>query len=106
MMITDETLSFVIFLYAEDEIQWTTAQEVFNLEGTPAQIGFNAGDRIRSVSVPGSQTDATLEFDEMEGNTGERGAWIFRVDEESFAIPGHCDGRYPLSLIHTHAENY
>lgn len=92
-MVTDGTTSFVLFLYAEGEIQWATAEEVFGLEGTPAQVGFNAGDGIRSVSIPHSQTDAVLELDRMEGNTGERGFWIFRVDEENFTIPGHCTGR-------------
>ncbi len=90
MLITDGEVSFVLFLYAE--IQWTTAEGVFGLETTPAQTGFNAGDRLRSVSLPGSQTDAALELDVTEGNTGVRGLWIFRVDEESFTIPGDCAG--------------
>ena len=45
-MATNGVNSFVIFLYADGEIQWTTGDAsggTGGLGGTPAQVGFNAG---------------------------------------------------------------
>ena len=84
VMATDGVISFVIFLYAEGEIQWTTGDAsdgVGGLGGTPAQVGFNAGDGVRFATIPNSRTDAIVNIDEMPGNTGKNGSWVFKVSE-------------------------
>ena len=62
-MATNGINSFVIFLYADGEIQWTTGSASGvsgGLGGIPAQVGFNAGDGIRFASVPGLRTAAII----------------------------------------------
>lgn len=89
-MATNGINSFVIFLYADGEIQWTTGSAsggTNGLGGTPAQVGFNAGDGIRFASVPGSQTAAIINIT-TTSNVGIPGVWIYRVDEESIAMGG------------------
>ena len=82
--------SFTIFLYADGEIQWTTGDESggFNgLGGTPAQVGFDAGDGIRSTTIPGSRTSAIINIAQTS-NVGISGTWIFRIDEETIVGAG------------------
>ena len=89
-MATNGINSFVIFLYADGEIQWTTGSAsggTNGLGGTPAQVGFNAGDGIRFASVPGSQTAAIINIT-TTSNVGIPGVWIYQVDEESIAMGG------------------
>ena len=89
-MVTDGRQSFVIFLYADGEIQWTTGGAsggVGGLGGIPAQVGFNAGDGIRFASVPGSRTAAIINIT-TTSNVGIPGVWIYRVDEESITMGG------------------
>ena len=89
-MATNGINSFVIFLYADGEIQWTTGDAsngIGGLGGDPAQVGFNAGDGVRFASVPGSQTADIINID-TTSNVGIPGVWIFRVDEEEIAIGG------------------
>ena len=89
-MATNGINSFVIFLYADGEIQWTTGDASGGsggFGGTPAQVGFNAGDGVRFASVPGSQTADIVNID-TTSNVGIPGVWIFRVDEEDIAIGG------------------
>ena len=91
-MITDEKISFVIFNYAEGEIQWTTGDDsggINGLGGTEAQVGFNAGDGIHYASVPGSQTRDIINID-TTSNVGIAGVWIFRVDMEEMVTPPEC----------------
>ena len=45
----------------------------------PAQVGFNAGDGVRFLTLPGSQTEAVLNISSTS-NVGEPGLWVFRVD--------------------------
>ena len=63
---------------------WTTGDSgggTNGLGGTPAQAGFNSNDGIRFHSLPLSHTAEILDIDEVPGNTGEKGLWIFRVDQ-------------------------
>ena len=69
---TDGQRTFVFFIY--DDIEWGFAN-----------IGFNAGDNVRSFMVPGA-----LSFDsvDIEGsNVGRRGVYIYRVDQCSIIGP-------------------
>ncbi|XP_078657568.1 sushi domain-containing protein 2-like isoform X2 [Branchiostoma floridae x Branchiostoma belcheri] len=74
--------SFTIFNYGE--ITWTTGtasggNSATGLGGTPAQVGFNAGDGMRYFSVPGSQTHAIVDV-ETTSNVNLPGRWVFRID--------------------------
>ena len=90
MLATDGLLSFVIFLYADGEIQWTTgdASDGFDgLGGIPAQVGFDAGDGIRHATIPGSRTDAIINITQTS-NVGIPGVWIFRIDGQEVVLAG------------------
>ena len=90
MLATDGLLSFVIFLYADGEIQWTTGDAsngVNGLGGIPAQVGFDAGDGIRHATVPGSRTDAIINITQTS-NVGIPGVWIFRIDGQEVVVAG------------------
>lgn len=82
-MSTDGTYSFVIFLYADDLIQWSLGDS----SSVHAQAGFNAGDGERSFTVSGSQTAAILDI-ETTSNIGVAGKYLFRVDETVIVTPG------------------
>ena len=91
-MITDQVKSFVIFHYADGEIQWTTGDASGGsdgLGGTEAQVGFNAGDGVRYASVPGSQTPDIINID-LTSNIGIAGVWAFRVDLDEMIQPPQC----------------
>ena len=70
VLITDGTNSFVIFLYADNLIQWSLGN---------AQAGFNAGDGEFHFTISGSQTPAIVDI-ETTSNIGVPGKYLFRVD--------------------------
>ena len=82
ILITDGTHSFVIFLYADDLIQWSLG----NISTVDAQAGFNAGDGMRHFTVEGSQTPAIVNI-ETTSNIGVPGKYLFRVDDTTVATP-------------------
>lgn len=64
---SDGRESFVLFLYGD--IQW----------GENAQIGFNAGDNVRSISLSEALTANTVDI-EFHSNINITGAFVFQVD--------------------------
>ena len=71
----------MIFLYADNGIQWTTGDAsggTNGLGGTPAQVGFDAGDGERFFSVPDSQTPGIIDIP-TTSNVGVPGMWVFEV---------------------------
>jgi len=70
---TDGEASYVCFLY--ETVNW----------GPGAQIGFNAGDGIRSYTVPAALTAETINFDQLS-NIDRPGVFVFRVDGEGSII--------------------
>ncbi|XP_023932267.1 sushi, nidogen and EGF-like domain-containing protein 1 [Lingula anatina] len=81
VLVTNGRQSFAIFNYKE--VTWTTGAGSGGrggLGGTPAQVGFNAGDGFRYFSVPGSRTSAIVDI-ESTTNVNVPGRWIFRVDD-------------------------
>ena len=75
-------------MYADGEIQWTTGVAsggVNGLGGTPAQVGFNAGDGVNFAIVPASRTPDIINID-TTSNVGIPGVWIFQVNEARIAI--------------------
>ena len=78
-MATDGFTSFVLYYYADGEIQWTTGDAsggINGLGGTPARVGFNAGDGVRSATVPVEVITIA-----NTSNVDIPGVWIFQVDE-------------------------
>ena len=73
-MATDGEKSFVFFTYTD--IQWG--------EGG---VGFDAGDLMRGLNVPGSRTAATQQLEEFS-NVEVEGVYAFRVDPPSILSPG------------------
>ena len=65
-MASNGATSFVFLIYGD--IQW----------GSGAQIGFNAGDGIKSFMVPGARSSSTLNMETMS-NVGKPGLFIYRV---------------------------
>ena len=60
---------------------WTTGDASGGLDGlggTPAQIGFDAGDRLRSLTHPLSRTMSVLDVC-RSSNVGQRGIWRYTV---------------------------
>ena len=90
-MTTDGFQSFVIFLYADGLIQWTTgdaSQGMNGFGGIPAQVGFNAGDGERFFVVEGSRTADVINI-ASRSNVDVSGMFVFQVD--GIEGPGDCD---------------
>ncbi|XP_064386806.1 mucin-4-like [Halichondria panicea] len=71
VMASDGQRSFVLFLY--DDIQGTN--------GGRALAGINGGDGVRSVTVPGSLSEAIMNIT-TTSNVGRPGVWMYRVDTD------------------------
>lgn len=84
MLVSDGSLSFAIFLYADGGIQWTTGDNsggAGGRGGIPAVAGINAGDGIESATLPGSKTHDIINV-AMTSNVKIPGLWVFQVNEE------------------------
>ena len=80
---SDGSNTFVIFLYADGGINWTTGDAndgVGGLYGIPAQVGFDAGDSSNYYSVEGSFTDDIINVDK-QSNVGISGLFVFQVNQ-------------------------
>ena len=100
-MITNGRRSFAIFNYADGEIQWTTGDASGGsggFGGTPAQVGFNAGDGLRFANVPDSQTVEIVNITSTS-NVDRPGVWMFRVDEEQIMVMQECSNDITGKLI-------
>jgi len=67
--------SFVIFLYAHNEIQWTTGDFSGGIE---ALAGINAGDGYNYYTIPGSQTPSIVNITQTT-NIGVPGVWMYNL---------------------------
>ena len=89
ILATDGTQSYVLFLYVDGEMQWTTGDAsggTAGLGGAPAQAGFNAGNGVNHYSLPGSRTSNVLSVANST-NAAVPGLLIFKVDSNSISIP-------------------
>ena len=101
-------MSYVIFLYADCLIQWTTGDAsggVDGLCGTQVQVGFNAGDGIHFYSHPDSQTAdiiniASKKYPEM--SEVENGVLIFRGGR---GMIGDCVANATNGMLITHVKS-
>ena len=71
ILVTENIRSYAIFLYADGLIQWPSSG---------AQVGFNAGDNMTYVNVPGSRTPSILNITQMS-NVGIGGQWVFQTEK-------------------------
>ena len=94
ILITDGTNSFVIFLYADNLIQWSRGIA----STVDAQGGFNAGDGTRHFTIEGSQTTAIVDI-ETTSNIGVSGTYLFRVDDATIATPPPPTTRENTSMV-------
>ena len=70
---SDGEAAFVFFIYS-------------NIEWGIANIGFNAGDGVRSFMVPGALTAQTTNID-MGSNVNISGLYVYRVDHNEVFEP-------------------
>ena len=70
ILATSATASFVMFLYADGRIQWSSN----------VLAGINAGNGIDSTTIPGSRTP-NISGISRTSNVGILGVWMFKVDE-------------------------
>ena len=78
VLATDGSRTFVAFLY--EDIQWSG---IF----FSTTIGFNAGDGVRSFTLPESLTAEGVLNLENTSNVGIPGVYIFRVDQNEVETP-------------------
>ena len=81
MVAAENKRSVAIFNYAEDGVQ--DLKEFYN-----ASVGYNIGDGINFYVVNTNNTNLSdiSQIDEIPGNTGVIGQWIFRIDKEDLTI--------------------
>ena len=85
MLVTDGFNSYIIFLYADGLIRWTTGDlsgGIGGLGGTEAQVGFNAGDGENFARHEYSQTPDIINITRSSRPAGlvPPGMLIYRVD--------------------------
>ncbi|XP_071842234.1 sushi domain-containing protein 2-like isoform X2 [Apostichopus japonicus] len=95
VLATNEVETFAIFLY--DRIEWTTGVESggdkFNgIGGTPAQVGFNAGDGHRFFPHIYSRNQNNLFRLPTESNVDIIGEWIYHISSRTGVDDGGCTG--------------
>ena len=67
----DNVRSYAIFQYADGSIQWPSSG---------AQVGFNAGNNVNYVNIPGSRTPYILNITNSS-NIGVGGQWVFLTSQ-------------------------
>ncbi|KAK4887724.1 hypothetical protein RN001_003995 [Aquatica leii] len=93
VLATDEVFTYAIFNYLD--LQWSSHPEALGDTlkgegGTPAYIGFNAGNGTRSYEyMPYSQTSVIRDLSGRGWGNGFKGRHIFRIDEN--ILVGSCN---------------
>jgi hypothetical protein len=95
VLATDGTFSFAIYNYAKDGVNGL--DDRYNSRYSVA--GYNVGDGERYINLPGSGTSSVWQLDEIEGNTGRGGQWVYRIDDDEGLPCGQCrsDGGITLT---------
>lgn len=78
MLATNGEDTFVLFLYADDLIQWANGCCGY------AQVGIDGGDGVNYYSVPNSLTPAIINITDTS-NVNIPGLWIMKVDNHIIA---------------------
>ena len=79
---TDGLFSFAIFNYAK--IEWVTGDASDGDDGfggTPAMVGINVGDGVRSIKYNHSLTDEVVRVVNAS-NVGVPGQLVYRIDDD------------------------
>ena len=80
-----------MFIYPDGGIQWTTTSYYYYRSN--ALAGINAGDGRNFIIVPGSRTPDIINV-AVTSNVGDRGVWMFRVDEGKLCTNLACMCNY------------
>lgn len=87
------------------KLQWTTGDAssgTNGLGGTPAQAGFDAGDGIHFLMLPGSRTETVLDLVNTSNVASDTpGLWTFAV--RNGALPDGATASNPLMPVVTEA---
>jgi hypothetical protein len=70
--------------------EWTTGDASGGnngLGGTPAQVGFDAGDEVNFVQIEGSRTSDINAIVCNQSNIGEPGRWVFQIRGGAVVCP-------------------
>uniref|UniRef100_K1QM71 Sushi, nidogen and EGF-like domain-containing protein 1 n=1 Tax=Magallana gigas TaxID=29159 RepID=K1QM71_MAGGI len=99
VLITNGQHSFTIYNY--EDIQWTTGtasggNSTTGIGGTPAQVGFNAGDGIVSFTVNASRSPDIVNVDK-HSNVDIPGKFAFRIDASDIS-DGGCNTEGNLTI--------
>ncbi|XP_071123955.1 protein mesh-like [Mytilus edulis] len=99
VLVTNGRHSFTIFLY--NKIEWTTGSasggsSSTGLGGTPAQVGFDAGDGFNFYAIEASRTASVINVTSMS-NIDQPGKFIFRVDTTQITNGG-CNVEGTLTI--------
>ncbi|XP_070554193.1 sushi domain-containing protein 2-like isoform X2 [Ptychodera flava] len=99
ILVTNGRHSFAIYNY--DNVTWTTGtasrgDQDTGLGGTPAQVGFNAGDGITYHTVNGSRTSDIVNIDTWS-NVDVIGRFMFQIDDKEIE-DGGCNTEGVLSV--------
>ncbi|CAH1272490.1 SUSD2 [Branchiostoma lanceolatum] len=100
VLVSDGRHSFAIFNYGN--ITWTTGtasdgNAYTGLGGTPAKVGFNAGDGIQFFCTDASQTEDIVNV-ETTSNVNTPGRWVFRIDSAAIR-DGGCNTDGPITVF-------
>ncbi|XP_048752938.2 protein mesh-like [Ostrea edulis] len=99
ILITNGQHSFTVFNYKQ--VEWTTGtasggDSETGLGGTPAQVGFNAGDGKVYFAVNASRTGEIVKINHMS-NIGIPGKFAFRIDDQEIG-KGGCNTEGTLTI--------
>ena len=83
VLVTDGTNSFTILLYADGEIKWLR-HDTNDISYT--QVGFNAGDNINFLTLPGSHTPAISNI-VTDSNVAIPGVWMYNISGSTILRP-------------------
>nr|XP_006816089.1 PREDICTED: uncharacterized protein LOC100367463 [Saccoglossus kowalevskii] len=91
VLISDGEKSFAIYNYCD--IEWTTGTASYGntqgVGGTPAQVGFNAGDGVTFFAVPSSFQPEVIDIEETT-NVGVPGRYVFQLNGETIIEACSC----------------
>lgn len=81
VLATDGTFGFSLFNYREDEMLWNT-DLIYNKD---AIIGYNSGPWYQNAHEESPFTDQISKYrpDQLIGNTGLKGRWFFRLENNT-----------------------
>uniref|UniRef100_A0A146LTJ4 Extracellular domains-containing protein CG31004 n=1 Tax=Lygus hesperus TaxID=30085 RepID=A0A146LTJ4_LYGHE len=104
VLATNEVITYAMFNY--DEVQWTSHTEAggdptSGEGGTPAFVGFNAGNGTRSFVYEPYSQDAAIRNLKLHGwGNGKPGRHLFRIDEQ--ILIGNCNKDIAKASLNLH----